>query len=61
MYREQNAGHVSTIEICYGLNGGHISMTEINYGLNWGQVSMTDMSMLAKLSTSATLLQYMKE
>ena len=38
LYREKNAGHVSTIEIRYGLNGG--------------QVSMTDMSMLTKMSTS---------
>jgi hypothetical protein len=46
-YREENAGHISTIEI--------------GYGLNVGQVSMTDMSMLAKLKTSAALLQYMKQ
>jgi hypothetical protein len=47
MYREQNAGHVSTIVI--------------RHGLNWGKVSMTDMSVWTKLSTSAALLQYTKQ
>ena len=46
MYGEENAGHVST--------------TEIRYGLNWGQVSMTDMCMLTKLCTSAALLRHIK-